>query len=250
MYYINKKKGQIFLKNNIYVKKIINNINCNINDILIEIGPGKGVLTKKLKLLTNKFICVEIDKKLVKFLKNNILNKNNKIFNMSILDYKLNFKNKVIIIGNIPYYITKKILYWILYNHKKILYFICLLQKEVANNLLLKDKKISKISIILNLFFNIKFLLNIKNTNFYPIPKVDSTLLKFIPKFNNININLFLFFIKKIFKKKRKKIYNSLNLKKYYKYKIFNKRIEELSLKKIVKLYKFLLKNKCLNQDM
>ncbi|XBT18711.1 MAG: rRNA adenine N-6-methyltransferase family protein [Candidatus Shikimatogenerans sp. Tcar] len=250
MYNINKKKGQIFLKNNNYVNKIISNINCKKNNILIEIGPGKGILTKKLKLLTNKFICIEIDKKLVKYLKNNILDKNNKIYNINILNYKLNFNNKVIIIGNIPYYITQKILYWILYNYKKILFFICLLQKEVAYNILFKDKKISKISIILNLFFKIKFLFNIKNINFYPIPKVNSTLLKFIPKKSNININYFSLFLNKIFKKKRKKIYNSLNLKKFKIYKIFNKRIEELSLKKIISLYNFLLKKKCLNQDI
>lgn len=246
-----KNKGQIFLKNNIYVDKIINNIKCKINDIILEIGPGKGILTKKLILLTNKFICIEIDKKLVSFLKKNILFIKNKIYNMSILDYKLNFKKKIIIIGNIPYCITKKILFWILYNRKKILFFIGLLQKELAYNILMKKKKINKLSIILQIFFKIKFLFNIKNKNFTPIPKVNSTLLKFKPKKNiKIKINTFLIFIKKIFKKKRKKIYNSLSLNKFKKIKIFNKRIEELSINKIIFLYNFLLKKKCLNQDI
>ncbi|XBT18394.1 MAG: rRNA adenine N-6-methyltransferase family protein [Candidatus Shikimatogenerans sp. Tduv] len=247
-----KKKGQIFLINNNYVNKIINTINNNNKkDIIIEIGPGKGILTKHLRLLTNSFFCIETDKKLVKYLKNNILSYKDKIINLSILNYKLNFNKKVIIVGNIPYYITQKILYWILKYYKKILFFVLLLQKEVAYNILLKNKKITKLSIILQIFFHIKFFFNIKNTNFRPIPKVHSTLLKFIPKKNTkINIKKFIFFIKKIFKKKRKKIYNSLNLIKFKKYKIFNKRIEELSLKKIILLYKFLLKKKCLNQDM
>lgn len=108
---IKKRLGQNFLININLVKKILNFIKINIKDILIEIGPGFGVLTKKLMLLTKNFVCIEIDKKLVIFLKKYILKNKNMIINMNILKYKLKFNKKVIIIGNIPYYITKKIFY-------------------------------------------------------------------------------------------------------------------------------------------
>ncbi|XBT18873.1 MAG: ribosomal RNA small subunit methyltransferase A [Candidatus Shikimatogenerans sp. AspAUS03] len=241
---IKKFKGQIFLKNKNLVNNIIKVLECNKNDILLEIGPGLGILTDKLKLLTKLFICVEIDKQLVKYLKLNILNSNNLIYNMSILDYRIKFKQKIIIIGNIPYCITKKIFFWILKNKNKILKFLFLIQKELANNIL-NYKFNNKLSILLNTYFKVKKIFNIKKNNFYPIPKVDSTLVFFVTKINvKINYKIYNYFLKKIFKKKRKKIYNSLALKKLKYKNIFNKRIEQINLKNIIKLYKYLLYKK------
>lgn len=238
---IKKRLGQNFLININLVKKILNFIKINIKDILIEIGPGFGVLTKKLMLLTKNFVCIEIDKKLVIFLKKYILKNKNMIINMNILKYKLKFNKKVIIIGNIPYYITKKIFYWIIKYKDKIKKIICLLQQELIYTFL---KKKNKLSVILQTFFKIKLLLKINKYNFFPIPNVNSILIMIIPIKRNIKINKYILFLKQIFIKKRKKIYNSLNLNKYKYISFFNKRIEEISIKKIIFLYKFLfLKN-------
>lgn len=116
-----------------------------------------------------------------------------------------------------------------------------MLQQELIYTFL---KKKNKLSVILQTFFKIKLLLKINKYNFFPIPNVNSILIMIIPIKRNIKINKYILFLKQIFIKKRKKIYNSLNLNKYKYISFFNKRIEEISIKKIIFLYKFLfLKN-------
>ncbi|WGH27638.1 MAG: 16S rRNA (adenine(1518)-N(6)/adenine(1519)-N(6))-dimethyltransferase RsmA [Candidatus Shikimatogenerans bostrichidophilus] len=263
---IKKKFSQIFLKNNLIVYKIINIIlknNIKNKNCILEIGPGLGIISKKIIKLYKKFLLIEIDKKLVKYIKKKFLKKKNKkkILNKNILNCKLKklgFK-KYFLIGNLPYNISSKIILWIINNRKYIKKCIFMLQKEFVDSLICKKgKKKTKLSFYLQFFFKIKKLFNINKKNFNPIPKVNSSLIKI--KFFNKNIKLlkknkikkkkFFNFIKKCFLYKRKIIKNNLikyfNFKKIkiYKNNLFLKRAEELSNKNFIKIYKFFFKKK------
>ncbi len=245
-----KDIGQNFLINKKIIKNIINFIKPNKKDIFLEIGCGTGQLTKELYKYTKNIIALDIDNNLIKKCKK----KKNKIIFLNIDILKFNFykyKTKFRIIGNIPYYISHKIIYKLIKNYNFIYDIHILLQKELANNLFLniKNKKYSKTTIIINLLFKIKKIINIKNYNFQPKPKIESTLIK-LKSNNNINniknINLCIHILNNIFNKKNKKIYN--NLKKFINIKEFKKininpniRINKINIKQYCKIIKYII---------
>ncbi|BDT61518.1 MAG: hypothetical protein RDO_0460 [Flavobacteriales endosymbiont of Rhyzopertha dominica] len=256
---INKKYySQIFLINNKYNIKILNILKKiynkeNKNYCVLEIGSGLGNLSKEIIKNYKNFYLVEIDKNLVNILKNKFNSYKNNIINKNILNIKLNklkYK-KYYIIGNLPYNISSKIILWIIKYKKYINNCILLLQKEFVNSLISKinNKKRTKLSIILQYFFRIKKILNIKNINFKPIPKVNSTLILLINKnkknINNINYKKLFFIIKEAFKYKRKILKNSLKniLINNTNDKIFLKRPEQLSIKEYIKIYNIIYEN-------
>ncbi len=252
-----KDIGQNFLKNKTIIKKIIKFIKPKWKNIFLEIGSGKGYLTKEISKYNNNIYAIEIDDILIQKCIKKI---NNVIFiNKDILKFNFNiFKNKKIrIIGNIPYYISKKIIYKLIKNYKYIKDIHIIIQKELAYNLLFnkKNKKISKTTILINSLFDIKILMNIKNKYFYPKPKINSTLIKLNTNNNKYKINnikKFIHILNNIFFRKKKKIFN--NLKKFLNIKEFkiikinpNKRINKIKIKKICKIINYIIKYKKLN---
>lgn len=244
-----KDIGQNFLINKKIIKKIIYFIKPKKKDIFLEIGCGKGILTKKLYKYNKNITAIDIDENLIKICKK----KKTKIkfINIDILKFNFNiYKKKIRIIGNIPYYISHKIIYKLIKNYKIIYDIYILLQKELANNLLLNNKNYSKTTIILNILFKIKKILKIKNYNFIPKPKVESVLIK-LKSNNNINniknIKLCIHILNNIFNKKNKKIYN--NLKKFININEFknininpNIRINKINIQQYCKIINYIIK--------
>ncbi len=249
-----KDIGQNFLINKEIIKKIIKFINPNKKKYFLEIGSGTGLLTKELSKYSNKIYSLDIDNNLIKLCKKNIPNVNFIKKDFLKFNFSIFKKKKTIIIGNIPYYISKKIIYKLINNYKYISKIYLVIQKELANNLLFKkkNKKISKTTILINCLFKIKILMNINNKNFYPKPKIKSTLIKLksnYNKYNIINIKKFIHILNHIFFKKNKKIYN--NIKKFLSIKEFKKininpniRINKLNINKYCKIINYIIKNK------
>ncbi|WGH26095.1 MAG: 16S rRNA (adenine(1518)-N(6)/adenine(1519)-N(6))-dimethyltransferase RsmA [Candidatus Shikimatogenerans bostrichidophilus] len=255
---IKKKLGQNFLINKNIINKMINllkkskkNYNC-----ILEIGSGNGCLTKEIIKLKKKNIFIEIDKYFINYIKKKIKNIKNKLLNINILKCnlkKLGYK-KYYIIGNFPYYISSKLILWILKNKKYIVECLGIFQKEFVESLIaINNKKKTRLSVYIQMYFKIKKILLINNNNFYPKPKVNSILIKLINKNYKlkkiIKKKKFLNLIKECFKYKRKIIKNSLLdiikiKKKMYilKNKLFKKRAEQLNLKDFIKIYKLLFK--------
>ncbi|WGH27124.1 MAG: 16S rRNA (adenine(1518)-N(6)/adenine(1519)-N(6))-dimethyltransferase RsmA [Candidatus Shikimatogenerans bostrichidophilus] len=254
---IKKYYSQYFLNNKIIINKIINNLKKfkNNYDCILEIGPGYGSLSNKLITLNKKIILIEIDKDLVNILKKKFIKIKNNIIHKDILKCKLKkfgYK-KYYIIGNFPYNISKKLLFWIIKNKNYIVECLGMFQKELVNSIIAKKGKIkTKLSVFLQIYFKLKKLFNIKNINFYPIPKVNSSVIKITNKNYNLKIknkNNFFNFIKECFKHKRKIIKNSLsniikiNNKIIINNNLFYKRAEELKLKDFIYLYNFIYNN-------
>lgn len=246
----NKTLGQNFLVDKNIVDKIINSINFKTKPSIIEIGPGLGVLTKELENRSNDITVVEIDKLMVDILKTQ-LKDSTKIVNQDILkfDFKmLGNKNKTIV-GNLPYYITTEIIERIYEYSTFVDEFILMIQQDVATKILnLKQgKDLSFVSIISNYGFDVELITDVSRNCFYPVPNVDSTVLKMKSK-NIALVDLLSFknFIIKLMKQRRKTVLN--NLKEMYSVEVANKilqqsdlepsiRAEKLSMSQIIKLF-------------
>ena len=191
-----KSLGQNFLSDKNIIKSIVDIGNIKNNNVIIEIGPGTGNLTEFiLKKKPKKFFVIEKDSNLVKLLYERFNNKLN-IINEDVLKFKLNIisKEKFIIYGNLPYNISTQILTkWIKDREKfeSCKKLILMFQKEVANRIIAKtnSKNYGRLSIISNWRLDVKREFDISSNSFFPKPKVDSTLLSFIPKRKYFNIN-------------------------------------------------------------
>ena len=184
-----KSLGQNFLVDNNIINIITQAGNINSDDVVLEIGPGTGNLTEHiLKKNPKKIFVIEKDSNLVNLLNRKFSDKIN-ILNKDILKFDLNniSKEKIIIFGNLPYNISTKILtQWITAHEKFNCYkkLILMFQKEVADRILAKtnSSNYGRLYIISNWRLNIKKEFNISPQCFFPKPKVDSTLLSFVPK--------------------------------------------------------------------
>ena len=184
-----KSLGQNFLSNTNILSKIVDKSEILNSDIILEIGPGTGNLTKELmKKNPKKIIVVEKDNNLSKILINKYGNKIH-VINNDILQCYKNFKdNKPIkVFGNLPYNISTQILtsFIKLDNMEKIFSnFTFIFQKEVADRILAEEntKNYGRLTILTSWKMNCERILDIDPKYFFPKPKVWSTLVVLTPK--------------------------------------------------------------------
>ena len=209
-----KKWGQNFLIDPNTCKKIVSSINTDNISHILEIGPGTGAITDLLVKKIKKVTAVEIDSNLCDILRDKKISNLN-IINEDILKFDLtNFKNEIII-GNLPYYITTPIIFKIFQSgiNWKEIYF--LMQKEVADRIIAKPKSKSygRLTIMTQIFSNVERLFNVSSKVFRPIPKIESSFMKFTR--NNTNKikdhNRFEKIIRTIFNQRRKKFKNCIS---------------------------------------
>ena len=182
-----KSLGQNFLIDKRVLDKIISTGEITKEDIVLEIGPGTGNLTKLLiSKKPKKIIVIEKDNKLSNILSTNFKSKI-EVVNKDILEIPDEFfkDQNFLIFGNLPYNISSQILANLCLN--PLLYcskLIFLFQKEVADRIIAKvnTKNYGRLSILSNWKFNIEKICDIEPSSFNPKPKVQSSLLKFIPK--------------------------------------------------------------------
>ena len=214
-----KSLGQNFLIDKNIINKISESINPNNDDLIIEIGPGSGALTKELIKKNCDVICFEIDERLKEKL--SVLECSNlKIVFKDFLNVNLNeyidytkYKN-IYFVGNLPYYITTAIINKIV-NESKPYEIVIMIQKEVADRFNAKPctKQYGSLSVFLQYNFDIEKVCNVSKNCFEPIPKVDSTVLKLKTnkKYAVKDEDKFYKLIKNAFRQKRKNLRNNLN---------------------------------------
>ena len=184
-----KRFGQNFLVNQNIIDRIVRSIGNTYNKTILEIGPGIGVLTNQL-LNTNikSLIIIEIDKK-VKPILDKIKAPNNLNFNI-IYDNALQIDEKEVaggnysIVANLPYNISTLLLVKWLKNLNYIDDIIVMVQKEVANRLIAKVgiHDYGRLSVLAQFTCNCELLFDVGPENFFPIPKVTSSVIKLTPK--------------------------------------------------------------------
>ena len=241
-----RKFGQNFLTDDNIAKDIVSFLSDSKTKTIIEIGPGKGILTKYLLKISHKEIkFVEIDEECVSYLKNKYPNIEKHLINDDFLNINLNsFKQPLSIIGNFPYNISSQILFKIYENKNTVNEMIGMFQLEVAERICSNygTKKYGILSVLIQAFFEVKMMKKIKPQSFLPIPKVDSAVIKISKKTDNINCDEILFkkIVKQSFGQRRKTLRNSLKIFNITDIKkedtIFAKRPEQLSVSDFIYL--------------
>jgi 16S rRNA (adenine1518-N6/adenine1519-N6)-dimethyltransferase len=219
---LKKSLGQNFLIDANIIEKIVSSFSVVDNSIIIEIGPGSGMLTKKLITLDKPVICFEIDKRMKEYLNKIECSNLNVIYEdflsvdlkKVLSDYK--YEN-IYIVANIPYYITTAIINKVV-KEIKVKEMILMMQKEVGDRILSSpnNKSYNSLSVFLQYYFDITKVMNVSKNSFFPKPKVDSVILKFTTnnkKYKVKDERIFFKLIRDSFQFKRKNLRN--NLKKY-----------------------------------
>lgn len=233
---IKKSWGQNFLIDENTISKIIKIIEPNEKDIILEIGPGYGALTKFLSKSSKALTAVEVDPLLCKELKKKYNDID--IINDDILKWNIN-RNFNKIVGNIPYNISSQIIFKFLNEEWDTM--ILMVQKELANRITCNhgSREYGRISVMVQNFCDVKYMFDISRNVFNPKPNVDSGIIKFKKIKKNIDIDKFSLFVKESFKQRRKKLKN--NLKNFCDYKLIqeyaDKRPEQISPKTYLNLF-------------
>ena len=213
-----KKFGQHFLNNELIAEEIVSFADIKKDETVLEIGPGKGILTSILLKRAHKVIAVEIDDALVKYLKKRFSKAQNlSLIHQDFLQFELpNLNGKIKVIGNLPYNIGVRIIKFVINHKDRFSKIIFMLQKEVAERLAAPPgiKEYGSLSIFTQLHYDLEILTHIPPDSFSPPPKVFSTLIKMIPKKGSVrqldNPELFQKVVKAAFSQRRKKLKNNL----------------------------------------
>ena len=202
--------GQNFLIDRNISRKIISSAEILPSETVIEIGPGKGILTEGIAKFAKNVIAVEIDRSLAENLSKKFVdNRKIRIIKNNFLEWTPDKKNKMKFVANLPYNVSTSIIEKILYlNNWEIAVFM--VQKEVANRIRATagSDDYSSLSILCQVFCKVEKLFDVPKTCFIPIPKITSTVLKFkrLDKalVNKKNQKIFFEIVRASFKHRRK----------------------------------------------
>lgn len=215
-----KHYGQNFISDKNLLKAIVLDSGLTNQDNVLEIGPGKGALSREIVEVAKKLVCIEIDTSLKPFLdevlksKNNVKVIYNDVMKIDTSIIESEFDGKYKIIANLPYYITTPIIFKFLENSNNIQSITIMVQKEVAericsNNI---DPNYGVLSIMCNHYANCEIKRIVKRNMFYPVPSVDSALVNLHIK-ENIDKNFSKKMLKLVqisFSMRRKTLVNNL----------------------------------------
>jgi len=217
-----KRLGQHFLIDKEVLDRIVAEAELSKADLVIEVGPGLGVLTQELCDLAGQVLAVEIDRNMIRILKEICGKaKNLKIVEKNILNLNLaevlsqSKKARYKVVANLPYNITSPALRFFLEHPIKPELMVVLVQKEVGERICAQpgESKRGYLSILAQFFGRPEIIEKVFRQTFFPIPKVDSDILKITdinyPQ-NDLDLKLFFQVVKAGFSGKRKQIHNSL----------------------------------------
>lgn len=229
----NKNLGQNFLINEEVVTNIVDCSNIDKQDLVIEIGPGLGTLTKYLLEKAGKVICIELDTKMLQILEDRFSLYNNfELINNDVL--KVDLKNiiekekaegkikNVKIVANLPYYITTPIIMKLLEEELELESITVMIQKEVADRLIAipGEKNTGAITYAVYYYATSEAIMEVPNSSFIPEPAVTSKVIKLNIRKEPIvtpkNKEKMFKVIKCAFMQKRKTLLNSLTNNKIF----------------------------------
>ena len=234
-----KSLGQNFLIDKNICKKIIN-LTLVKNKNILEIGPGYGFMTDEILLRKpKKLYLIEKDEVIFKYLQKKY--ENNKeviVINADILNVNLDGYRDLIIISNLPYNISTKVILNLFNYNKNILEMIFMVQKEVAKKFDYNLPNMNKYKFMTKMFSKYSRCFDVSSQVFIPKPKVRSSVVKLILNKNTEDMMKLKNFSDTIFKNVRKKINNNINIKNSKSY-LLNKRVNQLTIKELLQIYNF-----------
>jgi len=226
-----KRLGQNFLTDKTALKKVITAAELKPTDIILEIGPGTGILTQELAKRVKRVIAIEKDKRMVDILREEMKDFRNvefinddvlKIINYKLFkNLKLEIRNSYKIVGNLPFYLTAPVIRKFLEGKNPPKEMILIIQKEVAQRICAKPPDMNLLAVAVQFYAKPKIISYISKKSFWPQPKVDAAIIK-IPRFpksqiydwiSETNKSLFFKIVKAGFSQPRKQLINNLSKK-------------------------------------
>lgn len=222
---IKKHLGQNFLKDRNILQKIVKEAKIDKSIGVIEVGPGLGSLTEYLIESAQKVVAYEIDNELVPILNNRFSQADNfELIHMDILNVDIDkdineyFQgcNEIVVVANLPYYITTPILMRFLETSKRVNRMILMMQSEVGMRVTSKPstKDYNALTVVINYRAETKYMFKVPKTVFVPEPNVDSAIIEI--KIKNViqnkpkNETFFFDFVHRCFTQRRKTLLNNL----------------------------------------
>lgn len=209
--------GQNFLRDKDVLEKIIRSSALKKTDLVIEVGPGEGVLTELIAEKTKKIIAVELDERLAESLKKRL----EKFSNVEVVPgdiLKINLPELISdrpykVVANIPYYITSPIIRLFLEQDNQPTEMILMIQKEVAGRIIAQPGQMSILAVAIQYYADAEVLFEVPREAFSPVPEVDSAVIRLVPrkKFEKENDKLFFRIVRSGFSAKRKTLMNNLS---------------------------------------
>ena len=229
----NKSLGQNFLINSEVVESIVNSSEISEDDMVIEIGPGLGTLTKYLLERAGKVLCIELDTRMIEILEDRFsIYENFEVINQDVLKVNLNEiikENKkdgkiqnVKVVANLPYYITTPIIMKLLEDKLDIKSITVMIQKEVADRLIEipGGKDTGAITYSVYYYCESEKIMEVPNSSFIPEPEVTSEVIKMTlrkePAVDIENPKVMFMIIKSAFMQRRKTLLNALTNTKVF----------------------------------
>ena len=215
--------GQNFLINRGVLDKTINAAELTKKDTVIEIGPGTGNLTEKLSERVKNVVAIEKDSRIISFLREKFAKSNVEIIEGDVLNIGAEVSRSQAsgreykVVGNIPYYITSNLLRKIFEEWARPSLIVLMVQKEVAQRIVAKPPRMNLLALSVQFFAEPKIISYVSRGSFRPMPKVDSAIIRLVPKKESysttalLRYNLFNL-IRTAFAGKRKQLKNTIGL--------------------------------------
>jgi len=248
-----KHLGQHFLTDPNIAKRITDSLSTSECKNIIEVGPGKGVLT--VFLLEREginLVPVEIDHESVEYLLSHIPALESKLVEADFLAFDLNTlfpeAECFSIIGNFPYNISSQIFFKVLDYKDQVKEVVCMIQKEVAERIISPpgNKTYGILSVLLQTWFKTEYLFTVNAGSFFPRPDVQSAVVRFTRNDRTelgVNAKKFKTVVKTAFNQRRKMLRNSVKgllSESVMENPLFQKRPEQLSVEQFIELTRYL----------
>ena len=213
-----KSLGQNFLRDENVARNILEGLSLHQDDLLLEIGAGTGALTNHLVGRIEHLLVVEIDPRAVEVLRERFGDTLN-VIQQDILEVDPNeiaktYGKPLRVVGNIPYYITSEILFWMIDNRKAFKDAVVMMQADVGRRLVAnrRTKEYGILSVVTQCYCDTEILFRVSRNSFYPVPNVDSIVVRLrmrqsVPDHDE---ELFRAVVRGTFGKRRKTLMNGL----------------------------------------
>ncbi len=208
--------GQNFLTDQNKIRSIVNSIPELEESVIVEVGPGKGAITKPLVERAKEVIAIEIDEDMIEILQESINSDKFTLLNKDILEVEwdsiIKGKDKIQFVSNLPYYISTKIMFKVAYDERFESMSI-MLQKELVDRIFSKPGKklYGRLTVSINSLYELIEKINVPSGCFNPKPNVDSGFIVLKRKKVDFDLDDYLTFVKHAFAMKRKTLINSLS---------------------------------------
>jgi 16S rRNA (adenine1518-N6/adenine1519-N6)-dimethyltransferase len=217
-----KRLGQHFLTDKRIMMAIVRTAEVNPRDIVLEVGPGLGELTKLLASKAKRVIAIELDESMVALLEDRLANYENIVLlrgdalKFDFLGESRKWGEKLKVVSNLPYNISTQLLFCLVEMREALSGMTLMLQREVAERIVATPggKQYGILSVLLQLYCDTSLRLIVPPSSFYPRPKVESAVVRFDflqkPRVEIENEPIFRKVVKASFGHRRKTLKNAL----------------------------------------